>query len=528
MKDFQTIIGVLELREKGESFSTIRKRYGIGNSTIDLLLDRRCELGISVEDLKSKTPKEVEQLFYPQERIRRKDTELPDFQACYNRLHAPRSRVNLTFLWIEYKNEHPQGYEFTQFRKYYHKFVEEHYGKERATMAVSRVPGEKLFIDWVGDQPTLLVNTSTGELSKVHIFTTTLGFSNLVYAEIFPDEKLHHFLQGVSHALSFYGAIPKYLVPDNLKTAITSHNKDNLDVNAAFQDLERFYDCIILPPPPRKPKGKPTVEKHVQYLETHLVEKLKEEIFTSFEQLNNRTREIIADINNRQTKTISKETRLEMFDRYDKPCMRKLTDGEFMTCEYKAFSKVPDNYHLEFDGHYYSISYKYLGKPAIIKATPHEVIICDQYNRAIYKHRRSYKNWPKYITCDEHMKPEHVYYKDVNSKDGDYYRRWASVFGENMSRFIEIMLHSQAHEEQAYNSCNGLLHACKNIPHYIVEEVALQCIETNSVFYSTFKKRLEAAVKNSEFEEPDESETLPEHKNIRGEEAYAKKIGGMK
>ena len=51
---------------------------------------------------------------------------------------------------------------------------------------------------------------------KVHIFATTLGFSSLVYAEIFPDEKLPHFITGTVHALSFYGAVPKYLVPDNL------------------------------------------------------------------------------------------------------------------------------------------------------------------------------------------------------------------------------------------------------------------------------------------------------------------------
>jgi len=529
MKDFQTIIGVLELRAKGESFATIQRRFGIGNSTIDKLLDRRIEIGLSVDELREKSPKEVEELFYPSERSRRKDTTLPDFQECYERIHAAKSRVNLTFLWIEYKDKHPDGYEFTQFRRYYHRFVEENYGKERAIMAVGRVPGEKMYIDWVGDQPALLVDTTTGELKKVHVFTTTLGVSNLVYAEIFPDEKLHHFLQGVAHAITFYGAIPKYLVPDNLKTAITSHNKDNLDVNAAFQDLERFYNCIILPPPPRKPKGKSTVEKHVQYLETHLVEKLKEEVFTSFEQLNARVKEIVNIINNRPTKTVTKETRLEMFDRYDKPCMKSLTDGEFMTCEYKAFSKVPDNYHLEFDGHYYSVSYKHLGEPAIIKATPSEVIICDKYNRVIYKHQRSYKNWPKYITCDEHMKPEHLYYKNVNSKDGDYYRRWAAIFGPNMAKFIDIMLQSQAHEEQAYNSCNGLLHACKNSPHYIVEEVAQKCLETKSVFYSTFKKRLEAATKSIAVEESSsESEFLPSHANIRGEAVYAEKIGGMK
>lgn len=58
-------------------------------------------------------------------------------------------------------------------------------------MPVERIPGEKMYIDWVGDQPELLLDTTTGELRKVHIFTTTLGFSSLVYAEIFLMRNFH-------------------------------------------------------------------------------------------------------------------------------------------------------------------------------------------------------------------------------------------------------------------------------------------------------------------------------------------------
>ena len=41
----------------------------------------------------------------------------------------------------------------------------------------------------------------------------------------------------------------------NLKTAISKHSKDELILNSAFSDLEDFYNTIVLPPPPRKPKG---------------------------------------------------------------------------------------------------------------------------------------------------------------------------------------------------------------------------------------------------------------------------------
>ena len=110
----------------------------------------------------------------------------------------------------------------------------------------------------------------------------------------------------------------------------------------------------------------------------------------------------------------------------DNPCLKPLPGGNFMVCDYKTVTRIPDNYHIEYDNHYYSVVYTHCGKSAIVKATVSEIRICDQYNRLICKHKRSYKDFPKYITEDSHMRPKHLYYKEVNEKDGAYYRRWAS------------------------------------------------------------------------------------------------------
>lgn len=87
------------------------------------------------------------------------------------------------------------------------------------------------------------------------------------------------------------------------------------------------------------------------------------------------------------------------------------------------------------------------------------------------------------------MRPEHFYYKEVNSKDGNYYRRWASVVGPAMAELLERVLTSK-HEEQAYNACAGILHREKALPQGIAEEAARKCIEMNSCKYFTFKQVL--------------------------------------
>lgn len=88
------------------------------------------------------------------------------------------------------------------------------------------------------------------------------------------------------------------------------------------------------------------------------------------------------------------------------------------------------------------------------------------------------------------MKPEHQYYKEVNSRDGSYYRRWASSIGPNMAKLIDRVLLAPQHEEQAYNSCNGILHMCTNKSKLMVDEAARMCVESGACRYSYFKKLL--------------------------------------
>ena len=98
-------------------------------------------------------PDKVRKMFYPPDQMRRKITQLPDYQKVFDRLNAKDSRANLFFLWKEYKQQNPDGYQYTQYNEYYNRFVKEHYGSLDVTMAVERIPGEKMFIDWIGDTP---------------------------------------------------------------------------------------------------------------------------------------------------------------------------------------------------------------------------------------------------------------------------------------------------------------------------------------------------------------------------------------
>lgn len=86
-----------------------------------------------------------------------------------------------------------------------------------------------------------------------------------------------------------------------------------------------------------------------------------------------------------------------------------------------------------------------------------------------------------------------------------------------MSEFIDRLLKLPKHEEQAYNSCAGILHSVKDMPHGLVEEAARQCIDMKSVRYRTFKQVLSRIQSGNTVH----SDTLPVHGNIRGKGFYS-------
>lgn len=224
------LLGIIDMRQRGISYNDCCSRYRVGHSTVKLIMSRFEEIGKDLDTLRQMNSLEVETAFYPPENIRRKEESvMPDYSAIHDRIMREGSKANLYFMWLRYKQEHPSGYQFTQFCHYYNVYEEKNHGSNKLRMAVERIPGEKVYIDWV---------------------------SSLIYAEAFENEKPPSFIAGTVHVLEYYEAIPKYLVPDNLRAAISRHTKDELILNSAYQDLERFYEVVVLPPPPRKPTGR--------------------------------------------------------------------------------------------------------------------------------------------------------------------------------------------------------------------------------------------------------------------------------
>ena len=73
MQNCTTILGIIDMRQRGISYDDCRSRYKVGCSSITLIMNRFKESGKDLDTLKQMPAGEVEHLFFPPENLRRKD-----------------------------------------------------------------------------------------------------------------------------------------------------------------------------------------------------------------------------------------------------------------------------------------------------------------------------------------------------------------------------------------------------------------------------------------------------------------------
>ena len=81
MQDYNTIIGAIQMRLNKCPTRSVMDRFRIGSSTLNLIMSRYKALELTIDELEAMSPKEVENLFYPQKNLQRKEVPLPEFHS---------------------------------------------------------------------------------------------------------------------------------------------------------------------------------------------------------------------------------------------------------------------------------------------------------------------------------------------------------------------------------------------------------------------------------------------------------------
>ena len=508
------IVEILRLKAMNIfTYREIAQSVGCSKTSVGDVLSRCKECSLDYESARSMSADEINKLVYPESFGPKQVKDEPDWDTIHARLQASK-KTNLQFIWEnEYRSMHPDGYSYSRFCARYVAWKDAN-GK-KTILPQEREPGKELFVDWVGDKLPCVVDYDTGAVHEAHFFVTTLGDGSYPFVEAFPDETQLNWNQGHIDALEWYGGLPRIFVPDNCKTAVVHTNLYNPELNHAYRELARHYDIAIIPARIRKPKDKATVESTVGWLETWLLEWLKDKLYYSFEALNHDIRERVRELAKRNFKH-REGSRESVFLALDRPCLRPLPKEHFESYLTKIVNRIPNNYHLEYDGFYYSVPYRYYNQSAVmhIFAKKIEVFTKDGERIAIHQRRFSGK---RYVTNTEHMPENHKAVVAFRSYDGQYYRAKALAIGKATGSFVSILLENADFEEQAYKSCMGVINFARTYGNVRVERACAKALRLNSVTYTTLKNILkngqdsqQATINTSDADAP-----TPYHENLR-------------
>ena len=179
---------------------------------------------------------------------------------------------------------------------------------------------------------------------------------------------------------------------------------------------------------------------------------------------------------------------------------------------WKRNSKAGMDYHVEYDGHFYSIPFHYAGKYMDIRATVNVIEVFYEHER-IASFPRNYSTAVRYTTMPEHMPSNHRAMVDWTPKR---FESWARKFGENTRKYICYLMEKRQHPEQAFKTCAGILRMGESVPTVVMEAACAEALEKNMYSHKYFKiifQRLS----------PNKNKNVPEaiqHDNIRGSVYY--------
>lgn len=488
----------------------IARSCQISRATVAEYLRRASAAGINWAEASALTEAELDKHLFPVQRI--PSTVLrpsPDYEYIYQQLRAYR-KVNLTLtqLWLEYKVKHPDGYQYSQFCDLYRHWR----GKLDYCMRQEHRAGEKVFIDY--SDGLSIIDRLTGELILTQLFVAVWGASNYTYAEATLSQTLPDWIGAHRRALEYFSCSPRVLVPDNLKSGVSKACKYEPEINPTYADLAEHYGCAVLPARPYRARDKAKAEVGVLIAKRWILAVLRQRTFYSLAELNAAIRECLERLNTRPLRRIQKSRR-ELFETLDYPNAMPLPTRPYEYAEwYKA--RVNINYHIEVDGHYYSVPFQLIRERLDIRltATTMEAFLKGE---RVAAHARSHV-LGGYTTLKEHMPSEH---RDYAEWSPQRFIRWAGKIGVATAGLVEKILSSRPYAEQGYRSCMGIIRLGRHYEPERVEAASLRALKYNTCSYRSLKAILSAGLdKQRDAGEHPAQMSLPLHQNIRGQEYY--------
>jgi transposase len=476
---------ILRLSAKGISQRSIAKSCECSRNTVARILTQAQQQKVEWNMVRDLTDGEIYNKLFPNQ-IQSGLRKVPDCEYIHREM--AKSGVTLSLLWNEYceqcriNKEIP--FKYTQYCYYYRQFVL----TTKATMHITRKPGEQIEVDWAG-QTAAVVDRDTGEIIPANIFVAVLPCSQYAYVEAFLRQDMECWIAAHVNTFQFFGGVTRILTPDNLKTGVDQVSWYTPVINRTYHEMAEHYGTAVIPARVRMPKDKATAEGTVGVISTWILAALRNRQFFSLAELNEAILDKLAIFNSKpfQKKTGS---RLSVFLEEEKHALQSLPVSAYELAFWKI-AIVQFNYHITIEKMHYSVPYEYIKHQVDVRIT-RKVVEVFFHNHRICSHPRLYGREGQYSTVTEHMPADHQKYLQWNS---ERFISWAEKVGLQTVIVVKAILAAHKIEQQGYRSCMALL---KLADRYSVTRVEAACARALSYTPSPSYKNISTILKSGQ------------------------------
>lgn len=193
-----------------------------------------------------------------------------------------------------------------------------------------------------------------------------LGAANFTFAEASWTQGLSDWIGSHVRMFRFFGGVPRLIVPDNLKAGVNKASFYDPQINHSYGMMASHYGVGVLPARVRKPRDKAKVENGVRFAQSAILGRLRNQTFFSLAEANAAIRDAVDRINDHVIRRLG-VTRRHLFETVERPALAALPE-DYEFAEWRL-ARAGVDYHVEYDGYFYSVPYGLIREQGDLRAT---------------------------------------------------------------------------------------------------------------------------------------------------------------
>lgn len=433
----------------------------------------------------------------------------------YADVHTQMQKKGATLMvlhleWLE-RAPSDQHLGYSQFCKGYRAWRK----SQRISMRRVEVYGETAYVDYSGATINI-TNPETGEVKSAQVFIGVLGGSSYTYCEVTWTQRTRDWIGSHIRMFVYFGGVPRVIVPDNLKSAVTKADRHSPVINETYQAMCRYYHVTPFPARPYKPKDKPRAEGAVLLAQRRILFVLRRRKFFSLEEANREIRVLLDRLNHKPFQK-REGSRFSQWQECELPALQALPATPYEVAEWGKVRAGMD-YHVLIDRHYYSVPYQLRGREFEYRMTDKAIdLICK--GKTVVLHQRSNKAGGT-TTLDEHKSPAH---QAVQQTDEDALS-WAAEVGPNTVEVMRLQLGKGNAHLMVYRITQSMKSLAKAHTPSRLEEACTYALANRITDVPSIRnilsKQLDKLFSPSSSAAEDSAAHKVIHENIRGAQYY--------